>query len=304
MLTLRDRLARPRPTLTYRIEGLQARGHRALLAAQFKVGKTTVVANVTRSLLDGDAFLGRYAVAPIDGTLMVLDFEMAEAQLDEWYEDQHVVHDDRLILVPMKGRAASFDLTDPNVRSCWVAALKARGVTYLILDCLRPVLDALGLNEHTQAGVFLTALDTLLYEAGIAEALVVHHMGHDKKRARGDSRILDWPDAVWSLDGKQDSKAPRFFHAIGRDVTVPKSQLAYDSKTRRLSLRSKTSAALTDVLSALKSGSLSQNAIEKKLAGELHPRQGVRDALIEGLRLGVLISKSGPKHSILWELDT
>jgi hypothetical protein len=32
---------------------LQAVGHRVFLAAQFKAGKTTIAANVSRSLLDG-----------------------------------------------------------------------------------------------------------------------------------------------------------------------------------------------------------------------------------------------------------
>jgi hypothetical protein len=51
---LRERLARPRPTLKWRIEGWQPVGSRVMLAAQYKAGKTTVAANLDRALVDGD----------------------------------------------------------------------------------------------------------------------------------------------------------------------------------------------------------------------------------------------------------
>ena len=51
------------------------------------------------------------------------------------------------------------------------------------------MLDALGLDEHRDAGRFLTAFDALLVEAGIRDAFVVTHMGHTNERARGDSRL-------------------------------------------------------------------------------------------------------------------
>jgi hypothetical protein len=69
----------------------------------------------------------------------------------------------------------------------------------LILDCLRPILDATGLKEGNEAGVFLVAFDALLKQAGIAEAGIAHHMGHVGERFRGDSRLGDWPDAEWRL---------------------------------------------------------------------------------------------------------
>src|SRR6185503_6838808 len=104
--------------------------------------------------------------------------------------------------------------------------------------CLRPVLDALGLNEHTEVGLFLTALDALLREANIPEALVIQHMGHKGERARGDSRLLDWPDVGWTLvrEKDDDPASPRFFKAYGRDVDVAEKQLAFDAATRRLSV--------------------------------------------------------------------
>jgi hypothetical protein len=61
---------------------------------------------------------------------------------------------------------------------------------------------ALGLDEHREAGRFLVALDTLLADAGIPDAAVIHHMGHVTERSRGDSRIRDWPE--WRLVREDD----------------------------------------------------------------------------------------------------
>src|SRR5439155_10604849 len=56
-LTLRERLARPRPDTDWRIEGWQPQHSRVLIAAQFKSGKTTFLGSLMRSLIDGDPFL-------------------------------------------------------------------------------------------------------------------------------------------------------------------------------------------------------------------------------------------------------
>jgi transcription termination factor Rho len=85
ILTLKERLALPLVETAWRIADLQAAGHRVLLAAQFKAGKTTFVVNVIRSVVDGDPFLNRYVVSPIEGTVALFDFEMSGRQLDDWY---------------------------------------------------------------------------------------------------------------------------------------------------------------------------------------------------------------------------
>ncbi len=200
LLTLRERLARPVEPLEWRIEGWQPARTRVVLAAQFKAGKTVLVGNLVRSLLDGDPFLGHSAVHPVAGCVALLDLEMGEVMLDGWLRAQAIRHDDRLLVAPLRGRLASLDLLDDAKRSAWAKLLRDRGVEYLVFDCLRPALDSLGLDEHREAGRFLVAFDELLQEAGIPEALVVHHFGHGPERSRGDSRLRDWPDVEWRLD--------------------------------------------------------------------------------------------------------
>lgn len=134
----------------------------------------------------------------------------------------------------LRGRTASFNILDPQVRAEW--ARICEGVDYAIFDCLRPALDALGLSEDKDGGRFLGAFGAFLAEAGIGEALIVHHMGHSGERARGDSRIQDWPDAIWKLvaEDTEDHSSPRYFSAYDRDVNVPEFQLHFDENTRHL----------------------------------------------------------------------
>jgi hypothetical protein len=130
-----------------------------IVAAPFKGSKTTLVGNVTRSLVDGDLFLGHAAVTPVTGAVALLDFEMAESQLDAWLRAQGIRHDDRVVVIPLRGAAASFDVLDIERRTQWARTLRDAHVEYLILDCLRPVLDALGLDEQRDAGRFLVGFD-------------------------------------------------------------------------------------------------------------------------------------------------
>ena len=304
-LTLTERLAQPQTEIAWRIDGWMPVDTRVMLSAQFKAGKTTLVQNVIRSVVDGDRFLERCPVAPIAGQglfesrLALLDFEMSERQLIAWFRDQHIRQTDRVIVLPMRGAASSFDIRIDEVRARWSTQLREQHVKFLIVDCLRPIMDALGLNEHTDAGVLLTALDALLKDADISEAIVVHHMGHNGERARGDSRLRDWPDVEWRLVRQdEDPASERFISAFGRDVEVEESKLAFDKDGRRLTLESgnrrdaKADDALPAVLDVLRQAlePLSKARIEKQLAISDHSRAAVRRAIGAALRDGVLVS--------------
>lgn len=81
------------------------------------------------------------------------------------------------------------------------------------------------------------AFDALLREASISDALVIQHMGHLAERARGDSRLRDWPDVEWRLVRQDDDpSSARFLSAYGRDLDQSEQQLAFDATTRRLTL--------------------------------------------------------------------
>ena len=308
ILSLRESLARPVPPATYRIDGWQPAGSRVMLAAQFKAGKTTLVGNIARCLLDGDKWLGQYSVEPLTGTLVILDLEMSGHQLDRWLADQHITNDDRLIRVPLRGNATALDIINPRTRAEWATKLRQLNCQYLVLDCLRPALDALGLDEHRDAGRFLVAFDALLAEAGIPDALIVHHMGHTAERSRGDSRIRDWPDVEWRLvrEDPDDPASRRYVSAYGRDVDISESQLEHDPDSRHLAVMGgsrKESAgrlALVDVMAAIRDQELSGRQVELAFVDSDHPRAAVREALRIGIRDGRLQARPGPRNAKLY----
>ena len=167
---------------------------RVLLAAQFKAGKTTLVGNLARSLADGTPFLGKFDVPSTAAAIVVIDDEMSERQTQQWLADQHIANPGNVAdVITLRGNVGAFNLLDEHCLAQWMKRLAQLGCDYLILDCLRPVLDVLGLDENHDAGRLLTAFDTLMLQAGIADACLIQHMGHTGERARGDSRFKDWP---------------------------------------------------------------------------------------------------------------
>ena len=281
-----------------------------IVSAQYKAGKTRLVANVARSLVDGADFLGEHPVAPVAGSLALLDFEMGPRQLRAWLGDQRIDNDGRLRLYPLRGQCSSFNILAAGVRAAWARELRKSEVSYLVLDCLRPVLDALGLDEHHEAGRFLVALDALLKEAEITDALLVHHMGHSGERSRGDSRLRDWPDAEWRLLRSGDDPAsPRSITAYGRDVDQPQSALHFDPGTGRLTLMDGARRdeaprrCLEEVLAFLKSQDApqSQRQVEATLGGN-HTRKSIRTALALGEERRLTRAERRSRNSLLHSL--
>jgi hypothetical protein len=93
----------------YRVDGLMPVGARVMLTAQFKAGKTTLVSNLLRALVDGEDFLGRAVEQPA-GRIVLIDAELDEAMLRRWLRDQGIQHDDRIAVVSLRGRLSSFDV--------------------------------------------------------------------------------------------------------------------------------------------------------------------------------------------------
>jgi AAA domain len=308
-------LATVDPAVTYRIDRLWPAGGRVVLASQFKAGKTTIVANLARVFADGGLFPDQFQVSPA-ARIVLIDDELDERTLRRWLRDQQIINVEAVQLVSLRGHLASFDIIDPPTRAAWVAEI--HGADVILFDCLRPVLDALGLDESREAGRFLVAFDALLAEAGnghASDGMVVHHMGHAAERSRGDSRILDWPDATWNLvrDNPEDPASARYLKAFGRDVDVTEGRLDYDPATRRLTFiggtRKETAAdalipEIVEVLSVpANADGLSGRQVEAAMMLTGASRDGTRAALKRALVSGDLTSRPGPRNAIIYTLS-
>lgn len=322
VLTLAALLGEPDEPIRYRIDHLWPRHGRVVLAAQFKAGKTTLVANLLRALVDDQLFLGKYNAEPAQGAVTVIDTELSRATLRHWYREQNIHTTNQIVMIPARGRTAALDWLDPTTRTQWASRLRAAHTEVLVLDCLGPVLAAFGLDESKSADVgrFLVGFEALLDEAHIDEALVVHHMGHGAERSRGASRLRDWPDAEWKLvrehpededspgGGDPQPDAQRFFSALGRDVAVPEALLEYDQPSRRLTVRggtrreTKGSRHVPTVIEWLAANPpASLRAIERALS-EVLGRNQVRAALRRAVELGKVCVHPGPRNSDIHQI--
>ncbi|WP_032405181.1 AAA family ATPase [Rhodococcoides fascians] len=314
-VTLTEFLAVPDEDANMRIGDLLPVGGRAMLAAQFKAGKSTLRDNLVRSIADNTPFLGQFHIAPIDGNIAVIDNELDERMLRRWMRDQGIQKTDRVTVVPLRGKVSSFNILDATIRTAWAQALQ--GCSFLVFDCLRPVLDSLGLSEDKDAGRFLVAFDELLTEAGISEAVLIHHMGHSSERSRGDSRLQDWPDVLWRIvrekdtEGEAGPEAKRFFSAYGRDVDVREGELAYTPESRTLMFvaGSRKESAARGLIPAVvaylrdEGEGRSGNAIEKALMASGHPKMQIRGALKHAIADSLVYTTPGPRNAILHVLN-
>jgi hypothetical protein len=303
---LDELLAEPDTPTRYRIDRLALDGARIMLSAQYKAGKTTIVANLLRALADGEKFLGRFDVKIPATRIVLIDDELDRDTMKRWLRDQQIVNSAAIVdTVSLRGRLGSFNLLDDRCRDQWSQRLSDLGCDYLILDCLRPVLDALGLDENRDAGQFLVPFDTMLYGAGVSNSLMVQHMGHHGERSRGDSRLQDWPDAIWRLVREsEEPDSARFFSAFGRDVNVPEGRLSYND--RRLSYSdgnradARTRAALLAIVECLVRSKepLSGSAIEDSLGGN-HTRAAIRNGCHSLIARGVIVAERGKRNATL-----
>jgi hypothetical protein len=255
-VTLAEFLAQPDEEERYRVDGLWPSEGRVLLAAAAKSGKTTMVAaNLIPALVDGRPFLGRHETQVVAGRVVLLNMEVGPRTLRRWMRDTGTDAVDRVAVANLRGKAAALALASEAGRKRFAEFLKRHDAEVVILDPLAPVLASLGLDENSNAEVaqFFGWWSEALSLAGVVDDVVVHHTGHAGDRSRGASRLLDEPDAIWTLTrdkGDEDDDDPygavdtRFLAAYGRDVDMAPEALAFDEATRLLSLTGMSRAAM------------------------------------------------------------
>ena len=312
-VTLTDFLTQPEHPTRWLIENIFPYGGNVILAAEQKAGKSTMIGNLTRSLADSTPFLGAFPVEQQE-RITIIDDELYPDTLRRWLRDQNITNTGAVQVHTMRGRLSTFNILDPHTRTKWASIL--HGTQVLIIDCLRPILDALGLDENRQAGLFLNAVNELATEADIPSLVIVHHMGHQdgmngaNNRARGDSRIQDWADVNWKLtkgkqrDGDLAADIPRYFSANGRDVDQPQRRIMMDPTTRHLAITDespKGTAArelepiVLDYVDA--NPDQSQSEICKALQGDGRGRDSIIAALQVLVASGELIRETGARNA-------
>ena len=223
-----------------RVEELLPQGGVVVMTAQAKSGKTTLELELARCLITGDDFLGRFAVTPIGGRVIIVDLELPPNTLREWLIRHHLATD-RVVVLPLRGRGHLFaNLLDPEERSAIASEIRDLDGEVLIVDPLSALLQAASLEENSNSDVgamIRQGLVGVASESGISELVITHHMGV-VERSRGATVINDAPDVLWKLvvDDSEDGDRARYFSAYGRNVDIPQGRLDFDLSTGRLTM--------------------------------------------------------------------
>jgi hypothetical protein len=234
-LDLSDELAIPDPEIRWAVEELLPAGGNAVLAAQYKAGKTTLTINLVKALADGLPFLG-FPTTMGEGRVAVLNGEMSDAAYRLWLRRAQIGHPERAAVLHLKGRPNP--LATPDGIAWLTEWLADREVRVVVLDTYGALFTGDNENDNSQARRFLTTLDEAKHRAGVGELLLVAHTGraeheHGAEHVRGATVLDDWCDARWVLTEKGDV---RYLRAHGRDVDLPESSLRFEPAAARYSL--------------------------------------------------------------------
>lgn len=321
-INLTEFLTQPDETEQYRVTGLWPSQGRILLAAAAKSGKTTtIVGNLLPSLVDGRAFLGEHSTQQVTGQVVYLNMEVGERIIRNWMRRAGIINTDQVSVVNLRGKASALTLATQQGRQRFAAFLRSQQAEAVILDPLAPLLATLGLDENsnTDVALFFSWWSETLGLADVTDDLVVHHTGHAGQRSRGASRLLDEPDAIWTLtkglgsdpaeDDPFNTTQPRFLSAYGRDVDHPEEGLDYDPDTGHLAFngqnRSQTKAiSRTNQIADILNDQLprSVNQICQAVGGDRNKTYATVKKMVEDGSL-FEVSKSKNGHP-LYVIDT
>lgn len=225
--------------LEWRIQGWMQQGHNVTVAARYKVGKTTLVTNILRSLVDGDPFLDIYPVTRVTKPIVVFNHELSERQFTMWLRKSGIKNTHMIIPVNLRGKGLY--LQDEDAQDWAIELLKKYEAEVWIIDPLQAALRG-SVNDDNIASDWIAAADRVKAEAGVSELLLITHTGHLSKadeygrsaneRSAGSARWAGWPDALWSYT--KNDEGTRFISAEGRDVSIEESALVYDEETMQL----------------------------------------------------------------------
>ncbi|MHA4950576.1 AAA family ATPase [Micromonospora sp. SD19] len=242
--TLAEMLAKPQEPLQYTIKELHPRGGSGLIAAQYKVGKTTLILNLARSWADDEPFLDEFEVSTDGGNLAIFNYELTEQQFLDYARPLGIRHPERISVLHLRGKR--FDLRSPKTHEWAADWLAERDCTGLILDPFGAAARLRNENDNSEARLWLLdCVDTLKAESGVVDLWLPAHTGRGEaeeggEHVRGASAVDDWADVRWlytkqfEVQGDGRRYGQRYLRADGRGVALAERQIGFSQEDNSL----------------------------------------------------------------------
>jgi hypothetical protein len=242
--SLKHEIAKGIPALEYTIARLHTRGSNTVIAAQYKAGKTTLMANLVQAYADGVPFLGEFAMNPGPGGIAYLNYELTVAQFhQEYMVPLKIANPDRVH--PLHLRGTSFDLRSPAAFAWAVQWLRERKCSAAIIDPYGAASRLKNENDNSEARLWLAdCVDKLKAESGVADVFIPAHTGRGwaeegQEHVRGASALDDWADNRWVYTIQQEKEGERtlprrYLMGHGRGVDVPEFSVDFEKSDKSL----------------------------------------------------------------------
>lgn len=232
-------MTEPPPKYPFTVDDLHITGSNTLVVSKFKAGKSTLMINLFRSLVNVEPFLGHFDVREHVGKIAYMDYEMQKSQFQAWLQAGGELDYDRMV-EPWHLRGQSLHFWAAGVREQFVEWLQKNEVKVLIVDTAARAWAGLVENENSNSEIlrFTDMLDNVKQQAGVVDLFLVTHMGRNifvpegEERARGATRLEDWMDCGWYLT--KDENGVRYLRATGRGVDMEAFALDYEPNTHSL----------------------------------------------------------------------
>lgn len=230
-------VAQDESPVPWRIDELHVVGHNTTLTAGFKVGKSTLMLNLLRSLADGVPFMGQNVLRP-EGRTLYWNLEVSDGQMRDWCRKVGIGTPERIMVHNLRGRR--LPLYDDKIMEFVAAWLEEHEIECWIIDpAVRLFAGWPGVgnpeNDNGAVGDLVDRLDRIKQMAGVQDLWLPIHTGRAGAHARGATRWDDWTDARWMLSKRElGDEEIRFFSANGRDVDFKETACGYDPGTYRV----------------------------------------------------------------------
>lgn len=318
--TLAEMLAKPQEPLQYTIKELHPRGGNGLIAAQYKVGKTTLILNLARSWADDEPFLDEFEMSTDGGNLAIFNYELTEQQFLDYARPLGLRHPERISVLHLRGKR--FDLRSPRAFDWAADWLAERDCTGLILDPFGAAARLRNENDNSEARMWLLdCVDPLKEASGVVDLWLPAHTGRGEaeeggEHVRGASSVDDWADVRWlytkQFEVKEDGRkyGQRYLRADGRGVSVSERQIGFDRDDNSLHVgalvgraQGRSEGLVSNVVALVEAEpGINSGELRKRLPGDTKYKNEAIQKAVDQELIRVEPGKNNSKHHYPVEL--